>query len=86
MTNKPSGTLYVGVTSDLSQRVSQHRNQCVKGFTSRYQLVRLVFYEFHKSMYEAIKREKCIKEWKRSWKVRLIESVNSDWDDLFLED
>ena len=85
MTNRPNGTLYVGVTSDLARRVFQHRNFLYKGFSFKYQLVRLVYYEGHESMLDAIRREKCIKEWKRSWKIRLIEWVNPEWVDLFFE-
>ena len=83
MTNRYEGTLYVGVTSNLVQRAWQHRNHLVEGFTKKYQLVRLVYYELHGDMYEAIRREKAIKEWKRDWKIRLIESRNPDWVDLY---
>jgi len=68
MTNRPHGTLYVGVTSNIARRVFRHRNLCVEGFTYKYQLTRLVFYERHECIYEAIQREKRIKWWKRSWK------------------
>jgi len=83
MTNRYEGTLYVGVTSNLVQRAWQHRNHLVEGFTKKYQLVRLVYYELHGDMYEAIRREKAIKEWKRNWKIRLIEYSNPSWDDLY---
>ena len=82
MTNRVRGTLYVGVTSDLTQRVWLHRTQFNKGFTARYGLTHLVYYERHKSMHEAIKREKAIKKWRRAWKLALIESVNPQWVDL----
>jgi putative endonuclease len=83
-TNRKRGTLYVGVTSDLLQRVQQHRDLHKKGFTAKYGLTRLVYFELHKSMNKAIKREKAIKKWRRSWKIELIERVNPEWVDLFL--
>ena len=86
MTNKFRGTLYVGVTSDLHQRVWQHRNHVVKGFTNNYELTCLVYYEPHENMNKAIRREKAIKKWYRAWKVELIESVNPDWVDLYFCD
>ena len=85
MSNKPRGTLYVGVTSDLVRRVWQHRNHCVEGFTEKYDLTDLVYYEQFEDMYEAIKREKTIKRWKRNWKIQLIEDSNPSWTDLFAE-
>jgi putative endonuclease len=85
MTNRPYGTLYVGVTSDLNQRTLQHRSSFRKGFTSKYQLALLVYYEHYESMSAAIQREKCVKEWKRLWKIRLIERVNPEWVDLYFE-
>ena len=83
MTNRPNGTLYVGVTSDLAARVHQHREGTVAGFTKRYGLTRLVHAERHEDIREAIRREKTIKTWRRAWKVRLIHESNPDWDDLF---
>ena len=83
MTNQPYGTLYVGVTSNLVQRAWQHRNHLAKGFTAKYGLIHLVYYELHEDMYEAIKREKNIKNWKRLWKIELIEKANPNWVDLF---
>jgi putative endonuclease len=85
LTNRPNGTLYVGVTSDLPKRVMLHRSDVLKGFTYKYQLKMLVYYEVHEDMLEAIHREKCIKEWRRRWKVRLIERVNPEWGDLYSE-
>jgi len=82
MTNRAKGTLYVGVTSNLPRRTQQHRTKHKKGFTAKYELTKLVYYERHKSMHEAIKREKAIKKWHRAWKVELIESVNPEWIDL----
>jgi len=83
MSNKPRGTLYVGVTSNLVQRAWQHRNHLAKGFTDKYGLTQLVYYEQFGDLYEAIKREKAIKNWKRVWKIELIERSNPEWLDLF---
>lgn len=78
------GTLYVGVTSDLIQRVWQHRQDAVEGFTKQYQVHRLVYFEMHEDMLAAITREKQIKKWNRAWKIELIEQANSDWQDLYI--
>ena len=78
-----NGTLYVGVTSNLVNRVWQHRNDLVGGFTKRYRGHRLVWYELHETMVSAIAREKGLKEWKRSWKLALIEQKNPEWRDLY---
>ena len=83
LTNRPHGTLYTGVTSDLVRRVYMHRKGVVAGFTKRYNLKKLVFYEKHEYIQDAIVREKRIKEWKRAWKVKLIEENNPDWRDLY---
>ena len=83
MTNETRGTLYVGVTSKIVQRIWQHRNHRVKGFTSKYRLTYLVYFELHEDMLEAIKREKDLKNWKRIWKIELIENANPNWIDLF---
>ena len=83
LSSKRNGTLYVGVTSDLIKRVWEHRNNLVEGFTKRYGVHRLVWYELHESMDSAIKREKRLKDWKRKWKVQLIEKTNPDWEDLY---
>jgi putative endonuclease len=77
------GTLYVGVTSDLVRRVYQHREKLVKGFTQRYGVGRLVYYEAFGDVSAAIRREKQMKRWNRAWKVRLIEEKNPNWDDLY---
>jgi putative endonuclease len=79
------GTLYVGVTSDLTQRISQHRQHVIDGFTRRHNIHLLVWFELHESMQSAIGREKAIKAWKRLWKIQLIESTNRDWRDLYDE-
>jgi putative endonuclease len=83
MSNRKHGTLYIGVTSDLIQRVSQHRNGDLPGFTKRYGLKRLVWYERHDFMTAAIQREKSMKKYRRDWKINLIENENRHWDDLF---
>ena len=83
MANRYRGTMYVGVSSDLIGRVSQHRLGVVEGFTKKYGLKLLVFWEPHATMEQAIMREKQVKDWKRTWKIGLIERVNPDWKDLF---
>jgi putative endonuclease len=83
MTNRPDGTLYVGVTSDLQHRIFQHRMGLVEGFTKRYGLKRLVYAERHDDIRHAILREKAIKTWRRAWRVRLIRKSNPDWNDLY---
>ena len=83
MTNRPDGTLYVGVTSDLARRVLEHRDGMVDGFTKRYGLKRLVYAEHHEDIRAALQREKNIKHWTRAWKVRLIHADNRAWDDLY---
>ena len=85
LASRRNGTLYVGVTSDLVQRIWQHKNDLVKGFTRRYRVHTLVWYEVCLSMGAAIAREKAIKEWKRAWKIQLIESANPEWRDLYEE-
>ncbi|MDD3651474.1 GIY-YIG nuclease family protein [Immundisolibacter sp.] len=83
LANRRNGTLYVGVTSDLIKRVWEHKNHVVEGFTKKYGVDRLVWYELHQTMESAIGREKAIKEWKRAWKLALIEKTNPEWDDLY---
>ena len=83
--SRPNGTLYIGVTSDLHGRISEHKQDLFEGFTKRYSVHHLVYYEMHETMPAAILREKQIKEWKRAWKIRLIESMNPEWIDLFNE-
>jgi len=78
-----NGTLYVGVTSDLIKRVWEHKNDSAHGLTKRYRVHDLVWYELHDSMESAISREKAIKEWKRQWKLDLIEHGNPEWKDLY---
>ena len=83
MASKPHGTLYTGVTSDLVQRVWQHRNKAVDGFTRLYNVHFLVWYELHETMENAINREKALKKWNRAWKIKLIELTNPLWEDLY---
>jgi putative endonuclease len=85
LASRRNGTLYVGVTSNLPGRIWQHRNDAVEGFTSRYGVHVLVWFEVHETMESAIVREKAIKEWKRAWKVELIQRSNPDWRDLYYD-
>jgi putative endonuclease len=78
-----NGTLYVGVTSDLLKRIWEHKNDVIEGFTKRYSVHTLVWFEKHETMESAIVREKAIKEWKRKWKLALIERQNPEWIDLY---
>jgi putative endonuclease len=83
LASKKNGTLYLGVTSDLVKRIWEHKSNLVEGFTKRYGIHQLVWYELHETMDSAIEREKRLKEWKRQWKVRLIENTNPNWEDLY---
>ena len=83
MTNRPNGTLYVGVTADVVRRIWEHREGVAEGFTKRHALKRLVYVERHEDIRSAIQREKNIKHWSRAWKVRLILQANPTWDDLY---
>ena len=83
MASRRNGTLYVGVTSDLPHRAWQHREGVFDGFTRRYKIHLLVWFELHDSMESAIIREKALKEWRRMWKLELIERDNPDWQDLY---
>ena len=85
LASKKNGTLYIGVTSDLVKRCYEHKHDLVEGFTKKYQVHTLVYYETHDNAIEAITREKQIKKWNRSWKIRLIEEMNPDWRDLYDE-
>jgi putative endonuclease len=82
LADKPYGTLYMGVTSSLAGRLEAHRSDVVEGFTKRYGVHTLVYFEVHSDMYEAIQREKRLKKWNRAWKIRLIEEMNPEWKDL----
>jgi putative endonuclease len=83
MASHRHGTLYVGVTGELPVRIAQHREGTLEGFTKRYGVKRLVWFEEHTDIASAIRREKAIKKYKREWKINLIERDNPDWDDLF---
>ena len=85
MTNKPHGTLYIGVTGDLIRRVWQHRTHAVPGFTDLYNLDKLAWFEMHTEPERAIRREKALKRWYRRWKIDLIETANPQWRDLWYE-
>ncbi len=83
LASRRNGTLYVGVTSNLVKRIWEHKNNMANGFTKRYGVHRLVWYELHENMESAIQREKRLKDWKRAWKLDLIEHINPDWHDLY---
>ena len=85
VTNRPNGVLYVGVTSDLSRRIFEHRDGRIEVFTRRYGLNRLVLTEFYEDIRDAIQRERNMKHWSRAWKVRLIHATNPEWRDLYEE-
>lgn len=83
MTNKPHGTLYVGVTGDIRRRSWEHREAKADGFTKRYRLKRLVYAEHHEDIRNAIHREKRLKHWPRVWKINLIQEANPEWKDFY---
>jgi putative endonuclease len=83
LASKRNGTLYIGVTNDLVKRVWQHKNHVLEGFTAEYDVDKLVYWEITPDIVSAIKREKNLKDWRRSWKLDLIESINPDWQDLY---
>ena len=83
LASKRNGTLYTGVTSNLLKRVWEHKNNVVEGFTKKYGVHTLVWYEVHEAMESAILREKAIKSWKRAWKKNVIEEMNPQWRDLY---
>jgi len=83
LANKKYGTLYIGATSNLQQRVYQHKNNLFQGFTSKYEVHDLVYFELHDNMESAITREKQIKKWNRDWKINLIADQNPKWNDLY---
>ena len=84
MTNN-SKTLYIGVSNDLNRRIYEHKNKLIEGFTKKYNMTKLVYYETCNSVGDAIRREKQLKNWHRQWKINLIESVNKEWKDLSLD-
>ena len=83
LASQKNGTLYIGVTSDLVARIYQHKNDLVEGFTKKYHVHLLVWYEVHETITEAISREKQLKKWRRIWKIELIEQDNPQWNDLY---
>ena len=83
LASQRNGTLYIGVTSDLIKRVWEHKQDLTEGFTRKYGVHELVWYEQHADMLTAIAREKTLKEWKRAWKLELIEKMNPEWKDLY---
>jgi putative endonuclease len=85
LASQRNGTLYTGVTSDLIKRIWEHKNGVAEGFSKRYGVHLLVYFELHSNMLSAITREKQMKKWNRAWKIRLIESVNPEWRDLYNE-
>ena len=82
LSNKKNGTLYIGMTNDLERRMFEHKHKIIEGFTSKYGLEKLVYFEQFQYVNDAIKREKQLKNWNRSWKIELIETYNKDWNDL----
>lgn len=84
LASRRHGTLYIGVTNDLARRIDEHRSKAVSGFTAQYDVARLVWYESYERIDEAIAREKALKKWRRDWKIRLIEEMNPEWEDLYV--
>ena len=85
LASRRNGTLYIGVTSDLIKRVYEHKNNLVDGFSKKYNVHQLVYYESTNDVESSIRREKQLKKWKRSWKIKLIENCNAEWRDLYFE-
>lgn len=85
LSSKKNGTLYIGVTSNLEKRVWEHKNKIVEGFTKKYDVNKLVYYEQTNNVESALTREKQMKEWKREWKIKLIQENNPEWEDLSLD-
>ncbi len=85
LASKKNGTLYIGVTNNLIKRVYEHKNNLINGFTKKYRISHLVYYEIFNDIYEAITREKRLKKWKRQWKIELISKFNPEWRDLYYE-
>jgi len=85
LASKKNGTLYIGVTNDLIRRVFVHKEGIIEGFTKKYNVKNLVYYEIHLDINEAIKREKAMKKWLRKWKIELIVKMNPEWKDLYEE-
>ncbi|MDD5064431.1 MAG: GIY-YIG nuclease family protein [Phycisphaerae bacterium] len=85
LASKRNGTLYVGMTKDIAKRIIRHKGRRANEFTAKYDVLKLVYYEKHKSLEEAVKREKQLKKWRRQWEMILIEKQNQEWHDLFSE-
>ena len=85
LASEKHGTLYIGVTSDIVKRIWEHKNDVVEGFTEKYGVHRLVWFEQHETMESAIQREKMLKKWRRDWKLNLIELMNPEWRDLYVD-
>ena len=85
LASKKNGTLYIGVTSELKQRIVKHKESLIPGFTQRYKVYLLVYFEEYADIHDAIVREKQLKKWNRAWKIRLIEKMNPEWKDLFYD-
>jgi len=83
LTNQPRGTLYIGITNDLQRRIIEHREGTVEGFTKKYDLKRLVYFQAYADVFRALAREKQLKRWHRDWKINLIEEQNNEWVDLY---
>ena len=83
LASKRNGTLYIGITNDLKKRVFEHKEELIKGFTKKYRIKNLVYYELIENSYSAIQREKNLKNWNRKWKLQLIEKNNPGWEDLY---
>ncbi len=83
LANKPQGVMYVGVTNDLARRTFEHKSKILPGFTTKYGVSKLVYFEEHGSILEARDRERAVKRWRRAWKFKLIEQMNPDWQDLY---
>ncbi|MFA6594538.1 MAG: GIY-YIG nuclease family protein [Candidatus Buchananbacteria bacterium] len=85
LASQKNGTLYIGVTNNLLKRVWEHKNKFINGFTEKYNVDKLVYYEVFESISEAILKEKQLKNWNRQWKIRIIQEMNPDWKDLYKE-
>ena len=83
LASKKNGTLYIGVTGDLIKRIYEHKQNVIEGFTQKYNVHHLVYYEVYQDVEEAILREKQMKKWNRKWKIRCIEGMNPEWEDLY---
>jgi len=83
LANEKNGTIYIGVTSNLKRRIHEHKEKIVEGFTEKYDVDKLVYYEIHGTIGSAILREKQMKQWNRAWKIKLIEKDNIKWNDLY---